>query len=237
MALAQSTEVVAVDASPKLVTLQGIRSATVAPDGLGFVALAYTASPDAISGDDFGDRDLSAGLGFGFGDPSRTVGLQFTASLLALDEDFGESGSLSVKLSRRLSAATVPTFAALSFDGLGEWGSLGIDRTASVALTAFPEVTAGGQSCPLMLTIGIEKNLDNSSEDPDFYAGVGIGLTRNFGASLAWTGDVVTLGGGFRIDGLDSVRFSASVYDLFDQEDDRSITLAASFFVSDLFGR
>jgi hypothetical protein len=238
-AQAQSTEVVAGDAGRKLVTLQGIRSATAAPDGLGFVALAYSLGPDTISvsGDDLGDRDLSAGLGFGLGDPARTVGVQVTANLLALDEGFGENGSVSVKLSRRLNTATVPSFLGLSFDGLGEWGSLGIDQTASIALTAFPQVTVSAQSYPLMLTIGVEKNLDDSSEDPRLYAGAGIGLTRNFGASLAWTGDVFTLGGALRIEGLDSMRFSASVYDVFDQEDDRSITLAASFFVSDLLGR
>ena len=55
-------------------------------------------------------------------------------------------------------------------------------------------------------------------------------------ASLAWTGEGVTVGGAFRVPGLDSMRFTASVNDVFDQADSRRITVSATIFVRDLLG-
>lgn len=219
----------------RLVTLQGIRSATVAPHGLGFASLALSGRTE----NDPEDGIASAlALGFGLGDAEETVGFQVSVGMSPVLEDFGASGSLSVKASRRIAAGAAPTYVGLSFDRLAGWGDAeGAEETASLSLTSFPRVMIGGEAYPLMLTLGAGTHQRDGGEEPGLYAGAGIGLTRNFGASLAWTGETVTLGTVFRVEGLDSMRFTASVDDLFDQEDSRRLTVAATFVVEDLFGR
>ena len=87
----------------KLVTLQGIRSATVAPSGLVFGSLGLTSRRDSL-GDFFDEGDGSIVLGFGLGDATKTVGVQVSASITSLTDSFGDSGSLSIKAARRWQA-------------------------------------------------------------------------------------------------------------------------------------
>lgn len=223
----------------KLVSIQGIRSATVAPQGLGFGALAVTSRSQGEGDEDFvDDPDGSLSFGFGVGDASETVGLQFSANLTSLSEGVGDSGSLSIKASREVSGLAVPTYVGLSVDRIAGWGEVeGYDPSTALAVTLFPQADFGGERYPLMVTAGLGSHVRNDQADPGVFLGAGIGLTPNFGTSLAWTGETVTLGSVFRIDGLDSARFGASIDDLLDQEDRRRVVLTATFFVEDLFGR
>lgn len=217
----------------KLVTLQGIRSATVAPAGLGFAALALSERADDDPEDGLAS---SLSFGLGFGDAARDVGVQATVSLSPVFDDFGESGSLGVKFARRLSGGASPTFVALSADRLAGWGDRSDDDpTATLAVTTFPRLTLGGDTYPVMLTVGAGTGIRDDGNEPGVYAGAGIGLSRNFGASLAWTGEDVTLGAVARIPALDSWRFTASVSDLLDEEEGRRFGVTATYVVQDLF--
>lgn len=218
----------------RLAALLGVQSATVAPQGFGFAALALTSLQEESG---WGSAEGTLAFGTGFGRATGGVGVQVTAYLANLSDGPGDSGSLSIKLAHRLDAAPVPTFVAVSVDGLAGWGDLDDEESASVIVTSFPEVTLGGSTYPLMVTLGAATDASDSQSEPGLFAGIGIGLTPNLGASLAWSGDYVTLGASFRVEGLDSVRFSATVQDVFDDQDERSVTLAATYFVDDLFGR
>ncbi|EYD76429.1 hypothetical protein Rumeso_01987 [Rubellimicrobium mesophilum DSM 19309] len=225
------------DDTSKLVSIQGIRSATVAPSGLAYGAVALTNRQQ--DGDEFVDGpEGSLSFGFGVGDASRTVGLQFSVNLTSLSDGVGESGSLSIKASRRLGGLRVPTYVGLSVDRLAGWGEAeDFDPSTSLAVTMFPRIEVGDESYPLMLTAGVGSDIVDDQSDPGVFLGAGVGLTHNLGASVAWTGETVSLGTVFRVDGLDSMRFGASVDDVFDQEDRRRLVLTATFFVDDLFGR
>lgn len=217
----------------RLVTLQGIRSATVAPAGLGYVALALSERADADTADGLAS---SLSFGTGFGDAARGVGVQLSASLSPAFGGLGESGSLGLKFGHRLATDT-PTFVALSLDRLGGWGERAdLAPTATLAITTFPKLRVGADAYPLMLTVGVESELGEEDADPVAYAGGGIGLTRNFGASLAWTGRDWTLGTVARVDGLDNWRFTASISDLLDQEDGRRLSVTATYVIQDLWG-
>jgi hypothetical protein len=221
----------------KLVSIQGLRSATVAPGGLAFGALALTSRSQG-GGGYVEDADGSLSFGLGLGDASETVGLQLSASLSSLSEGLGDSGSLSVKASREVRGLGVPAYVGLSVDRLAGWGELeGYDPTTSLVATLFPQVEMGGERYPLMLTAGLGSHVRDEQTEPGVFLGAGLGLTPNLGASLAWTGETVTLGTVFRVEGLDQVRFGASVDDLLDQEDRRRLVLTATFFADDLFGR
>lgn len=221
--------------SARLVTLQGIRAATVAPSGLGFAALALSSRRSGPGGY-IQDADGSSVVGFGLGDANKGVGLQVMANITSLKSSFGDSGHLSIKASRRMTAQT-PTFVGLSMDRLAGWGDAkGVKPAVSVQLTWFPQTEIAGQTYPLMMTIGAGSHLAHNGRDPAVFFGAGIGLSANFGASLAWTGDTVTLGSAFRVDGLRNVTFAANLDDAFDQNDSRRVGLSATWLIDGLFG-
>ncbi|SDI39452.1 hypothetical protein [Aliiruegeria lutimaris] len=100
-----------VKAYKKNMTLLGIPAATVAPDGLVFASLAWT---DRRNG--FGNNpDGSGAFGFGIGVGDDLFDLQFAAHITSLQDDFGDSGFLSVRASKRLDQGGIPTY-------LGLWG-------------------------------------------------------------------------------------------------------------------
>lgn len=221
----------------RLVGLLGIRSATVAPDGLAFGAVALTTLRREAEGVEDGSADGSIILGFGLGSAADAVGVQVTANIISLTDDFADSGSLGVKASREVGRGALPVYLGVAVDRIGGWGdSEDLDPSVSGMVTAFPQVDAGGRTLPLMVTLGAGTHLRNDFEDPGVFGGVGVGLTRNLGASAAWTGESVSVGAVFRVPGLDNMRFTASLDDAFDQVDARRVTVTATVFVRDLWG-
>lgn len=220
----------------RLVTLQGIKSATVAQSGLAFVSLGLASERNSLS--DFPD-DLNGTvvLGFGLGNVRDTVGVQVSANFTDLSDGFGNSGTLSVKAARQITGLDVPTFVGLSLDRLAGWGnSAALDTSTTLAVTMFPTAQIGGQSYPLMITAGYGTDILDHRREPGAYVGAGIGITENFGASVAWTGESVTVGTAFAFGALDNVRFSASVEDAFDQVGAQRLTLSATYYFNDIFG-
>lgn len=219
-----------------LVTLQGIKSATVAPGGLAFASLGLS-SRRAQLGSFFDDPDGSMVLGYGFGSAQDSVGVQVTANITSLTDAFGDSGNLAIKFSRHVGTPDLPLFAALSFDRLAPWGDGKLaDPSTTFSLTAFPRVPIGAQSVPMMVTVGYGSNVTDRRREPGAFVGIGMGISENLGASLAWTGESITLGTAFKFDGLDNLRFSASLDDVFDQVDGQRLTLSATYYFNDLFG-
>lgn len=224
------------EGSARLVTLQGIKSATVAQSGLAFASLGLASERGSLTTFPE-DGNGTVVLGFGLGNIRETVGVQISASLTSLNEGFGNSGTLSFKLARQITALETPTFVGLSLDRLAGWGNSAVlDESATLALTLFPTAQIGGQTYPLMVTAGYGTDVVNHRREPGAYAGVGIGITENFGASIAWTGESVTLGTAFKFEALDNLRFSASVEDAFDQVGGQRLTLSATYYFNDIFG-
>jgi len=227
----------AVYAQGKSVTLQGIQSATVAPSGLAFASVAGTTFNTQVQRIE-DNADLSGVFGFGTGNAEESVGFQFSANITSLFENFGNSGYISFKASHRIADFQTPTYFGISLDHLGQWGDNAEDYepTVAFAVTSFPDVTLGGEMFPLMLTAGAGTHIRTNGTEPGIFFGAGIGLTQNLGASMAWTGETVTLGSAFKFDGLESISFSANVDDLFNQQDSRRVTLSATWIIQDLFG-
>lgn len=226
-----------VSAQGKNVTLQGIQSATVAPSGLAFASVAGTSFNTQEQRVEDG-ADLSGVFGFGTGNAETSIGFQFSANITSIFENFGNSGYITFKASQRLAEHETPTYVGVVIDHLGQWGDYAEDYepTVAFAMTSFPDVSIGSEMFPLMLTIGAGSHVRDGGTEPGIFLGAGIGLTQNLGASIAWTGETVTLGSAFKFDGLENVSFSANVDDVFDQLDSRRITLSATWFTQDLFG-
>lgn len=220
--------------APKNVTLLGIPSATVAPHGLVFGSLSVSSDvPGPVT---HGDGSLA--LGFGLGSAEENVGLQVTSYFTNFSDSIGGSGYLAFSASRRVSAGSTPLYAGLSIGQVGGWGnSSALDPSATVTLTGFSALVGrDGEVWPLMFTLGGGSNIRNGETDPGLFAGVGIGLTEELGASVAWYGDHVNLGTSYRPQGTTNGYFTASLIDAFDQQDSRRAVVSFNLLLGNLFG-
>lgn len=235
LALLLAAGVAEAQEKPVYLRLIGIQSATVAPHGMGFAALSLT--NQRAPGDD--SNDGSAVVGFGLGNAEDRVGWQFTAHITSLTNEFGDSGYLSVKASKRLVAGESPVYGSLMFGQLANWGDANPrGETVAAAVTRFSWLNRGDpdRAMPMMMTFGVGNDLRNNNRDAGVFAGIGVGLTENLAASLAWTGESVTVGTGFRIEGLDNIGFALSVDDAFNQVDNRRLILSIGVTFDSLFG-
>ena len=213
---------------PKHMILAGISSATVAPGGLAFASLSGTnnAANDKTDG--------SLALGFGVGSAEDGVGLQFTAQITSLTDSFGDSGFIAVKASRRI-GGDIPLYVGLQVDHLLNWGDADdVDVSGKLSLTYFTAFTAGGQSFPLMLTVGGGNKISDLGQEPGFYAGIGVGLTEHIGTSLAYSGDYFELGLGVKAS--DNLLLTATLEDVFDQEDEQRVNFSVTYTWRNMFG-
>lgn len=221
-------------------TMTGIKSATTAPGGLAFVSGAWSSDRVNVSGGSgLIDRtDGSMSLGAGFGSAETGIGFQVTANITSLYDDFGDSGYLSFKASRRVTPeGQVPVYLGVSADNLVPWGdSSQNEESLDLIVSVFPTIQTASGPKPLMITLGAGTNIRNYGQDPGGYFGIGMGLTEHLAVSAAWTGDEVALGTGFRLDGLPNMHFTASLDDAFDQNDARRVTLQATWVTDKLFG-
>ena len=219
----------------RLATLQGVSSATVAPGGLGFVSLGWTNKGEF---DRFGRLELpsaSLAAGLGFGNAVRNVGVQTTAITTGFDEDPFESGFFELKASRMVADGGWRTFLGGGLTRLGGWGNAAfLDTEGFVALTSAGYLTFGAEAYPVLATVGYGTAVRDYVEGGG-YAGVGIGLTPNFGLSLAYDGDEVDLGSAFRIGALENVAISATFNDVLDNDKGRRVSVSLTYFLTDLF--
>ena len=222
------------DRPPLYATLIGVPLATGAPGGMGFASLSGTTRRNPGSS----DADGSAAIGLGFGNADSLVGVQVSAHITSLTDNLGDSGYLAMKLSRRIGAAATPTYVGLTIDHLVPWGDATVrDPGASVAVTRFSRLPgANGAVYPLILSLGAGTNLSEDQTRPGVFAGLGVGLTPAFGASLALNGDSVELGAAWRPPGLRNVALAVALSDALDWHDHRRVTLSVSYAMPGLFG-
>lgn len=226
-ALALTALSAAAQEPPNHLILNGIPSATAAPSGIGFVQISGTDNNhnDTVDG--------SIALGFGLGDAAAGIGVQTTLHLTSLS-DFGGSGYLSMKFSRAL---TDRLYGALEVSHLAGWGEAeDIDPNVSAVLSYFGLISVGGGSYPVILSAGFGERLrwDETEAKSAGFIGIGVGFSETFAGSLAYTGDDWEIGLGARVN--EALTLTASVEDVFDQNDARKVVLSANFAFH-LFGR
>ncbi len=224
-----------VRAFSKNVTLLGIPAATVAPDGLVFAAVAFTDQRERNGLVD--DWDGSAAFGFGIGVGDDLFDLQFTAHITSLEDDFGDSGFLGVRGSKRIDSGGIPTYLGLGVRNIAPWGDAEAndDLAYSGSITSFPVARIGGDVYPLMLTLGAGNKVRDLDREAGVFAGLGIGLHEYFGTSVAYNGDNVDLGASFRMPGLESVGFNVILNDAFDQDDRQRVVFSLNWIAKDVF--
>lgn len=216
---------------PRNVTMQGVGTGTVAPGGSAFLSLSGTTSEATDGGSE--DFDGSLSFGAGLGDVETSVGLQLSADITSVNpSDFADSGFFGLKIGSRLRAAAQPTYVAVSVNGAG-WGDAEDDPTrTALAATTYSSIGA----YPVMYTAGIGSHVRDGT-DPGGFAGFGIGLTEQLGASAAYDGSNFNLGLGVKLPGMPGASLSLTADDVFNENDARGVTASLSVLNTDLFGK
>ncbi|MFT5615095.1 MAG: hypothetical protein ACI8Q6_002378 [Granulosicoccus sp.] len=222
--------------TPKNLTLLSVTSATVAPSGLGFISLSLT-SKRVEAARTLDETDGSLAFGIGFGDAIDSVGVQLTAQITSLTDDFGDSGYFALNFSRQVAAGKAPIFIGAEVSSLASWGDAKDNPTSGkVMATWFPTLQFdSGTNIPLMITAGYGSHLKNGFADPAPYFGIGAGFTRNFGASVSWTGDTIDVGTAFLIDGWDNGNVTVEFNDVTNRQDRQRVSVTFNIFRSNLF--
>jgi hypothetical protein len=206
-------------------TLLGIPSATAAPAGVGYVALSGTRR-SAMNA----RTDGSMELGLGLGNAETGVGVQAKAVITSLTDDFGDSGYLGFKLSRRIATGKVPVYAGFEVDNLATWGeSSANDPSVSAIVTGFAAAPVAGGQIPVMFTLGAGSHVRDSGTQPGVFAGVGAGFTPHLGGSVAWAGEALSLGVSLRPPGGAPVVMNLTLDDATDRQDERRLSISVAW--------
>lgn len=220
-------------AQEKNLTLLGIPSATVAPAGVGYIALSGTDDNPVNQ-----NIDGSLEFGMGFGSAEESVGVQAKLVVTSLTDSLGDSGYLGFKLSRRIAAGDMPLYLGLEGDALGGWGEAdGNKPTVSVMLTGFMLAGRGENPMPVMYTIGAGNRVRDDNTSSGVFAGVGAGFNPYLGGSVAWTGDTLDLGLSVRPSLKAPFVVNFTLNDATDVEDERKLSLSAAWIFKTGFGQ
>lgn len=181
---------------PQRTVIMGIPSGFGATRGQAFVSFAMTNRRERGQQ---GDWDGSLALGIGLGDAQRGVGVTPVLEITSVTPyHFGSSGRIGVQFSRRFAlGGRWQGAASLGLQNLLTWGdSKVLDRewNLSVSTVRHADEMLG---IPVLVSAGYGSGVSRFGSDPGYYAGLGVGLRKNFGLSLAWYGDEAITGVSF----------------------------------------
>ncbi|WP_288365920.1 hypothetical protein [uncultured Marinobacter sp.] len=222
-------------APPPSVSTFGINSGFGLPGGSAFAAGALTDTRDRAGS----DADGSGALGFGFGDARDSIGADISIGIISVDpRDFGEDGNVNARIFRHLPGITAGGVSGVAVgvsNGL-RWGDAkDINRNYFISGSTIVNLRPDSGYTPLMLTAGYGTAIKNIERDPAAFAGVGVGLTSRFSASVSWGGDEWMAGVGIRPFLSHSAQITLGVGDATNRLDGRRWIITGSWFLEDLF--
>jgi hypothetical protein len=145
------------------------------------------------------DSDGVIGLGFGFGNPQKNIGLQLGVSLVDVSDPF-QDGAVNVKLHRRLPS---DFSIATGVQGIATWGET--DGGSSVyGVTTKRFVLQQDKSKPfseIYTSVGIgggqfrsENDIDNGIESVGIFGSLAVRVIEPINLITEWTGQDLTIG-------------------------------------------
>lgn len=222
-------------APPPSVSTFGINSGFGLPGGSAFAAGALTDNRDRAGS----DADGSGAIGVGFGDARDSIGADVSIGIISVDpRDFGEDGNVNARIFRQLPGITAGGVSgvALGVSNGVRWGDAkDIDRNYFISGSTIVNLRPDSGYTPLMLTAGYGTAVKNIERDPAAFAGVGVGLTSRFSASVSWGGDEWMAGLGIRPFLGHNAQITLGVGDATNRLDGRRWIITGSWFLEDLF--
>lgn len=209
----------------------GAASAIPAPGGSGYVALTVASPRGGVRGND-ADGNLSAG--YTIGSPFDSVSLTFGTNINSLTDNFGDSGNLSLSVSRAVNIGSDSvTFIGASAGKLAGWGDASDDdETLSVYVSHL--ATMGANQTPVQFTAGFGNQTTLSDDGAGsigegVFFGVGVGVTESLSVSLSGTETQLNVGATVAVPSVNGLSVSAGVYDVTDNADRQQFSLTFGY--------
>ena len=209
----------------------GVPSGSVAPVVTAFVSTSGTTSEGADGGN--GDLDGSLAFGLGIGELAG-IRAQVSASIASVSpDDFGDSGSLTVKLGTTLPTEGSDLLLGLAVSGLAGWGDAegGEIKTSAAVSSRNVVYLKSGSRLAYAWSFGVG---DKVAENDTFgaFGGVSVGVTPNFGVSTAYDARGVDVGASCLVPNANGLSLSVMANDVFDTDTALGITASAAYSLS-----
>jgi hypothetical protein len=205
--------------------------------GMSRGTLAFSGSYTDEGATSGNDDDGSIGMAIGLGDPNESIGVDLTMGILSTAlSDFGEDGTLGVKLHRRFGGLVDGgvSSVAVGVSRAARWGSA--DATDPNYYGAFSTLIPTPNGGPAtMVTVGYGSNADEGGTSEGIYGGVGVGWNQHLNTSVSWTSEQMIASVGFKPFLDRNFMLTVGMGDVTDEVDNRRFLLTAAWFVSDLF--
>lgn len=209
----------------------GVGGGSVAPRGMSFVSASGTSSNGTDGGN--GSFDGSLAFGVGLGDVSG-VSVAVSASINSVDPaDFGDSGSLALKFGTKLPRTSGSDISlGISVGGLAGWGDSkdGVVKTSVAASSRDVHYFGDGSRLAYAWSAGFG---DKTAAGDTFgaFGGLAVGMTPNFGVSVAYDGRGIDLGASFLVPDMAGLSLSVTFNDVTDTDAASGVTASLAYSI------
>lgn len=209
----------------------GVGGGSVAPRGMAFVSASGTSSNGTDGGSDSFDGSLAVGVGLG---DVAGVSVAVSASINSVNPaDFGDSGSLALKFGTTLPRSSGSDISlGLSVGGLAGWGDSkdGVVKTSVAASSRDVHYLSDGNRLAYAWSAGFG---DKTAAGDTFgaFGGLAVGMTPNFGVSVAYDGRGIDLGASFLVPDMPGLSLSVTFNDVTDTDTASGVTASLAYSV------
>lgn len=211
--------------------LFGVPSAVAPRNRTGFVGATYADPRGGVSGSG-SDGDVVGG--YSVGNPLDAVSVTFGVAFTGIDP-LGESGSFSIAVARLIGAGgRSATFIGASSSNLLAWGdSAARSELFSSYVSHLVGVKVGNLEVPVQISIGYGTDIKRSSDgngqlSDGIFGGFGVGLTKNFSASISATGSQINVGGTLSLSGT-NFSTTVGIFDVTNNTERRQFSISAAY--------
>ena len=153
--------------------------------------------------------DASMDIGFGFGDPIKSIGSEFTLGIISMasqdgESPFGKDGTFGIKLHKHLSKdSNLAT--SLGWANVIKWGEASTFDTYYLAISKIFDVSPKkANKFTSMITLGIgtgefrsKESIDDLSNDPNLFGSFGVQILPRVSIGSSWDGRGLNAGVNF----------------------------------------
>lgn len=181
------------------------------------------------------DVDGSFSVGFGLGDAVKTAGLEVSVNILSVGGqdpnfgDFGESGTVGLKLHRYLTSNTA---VAVGWSNAIKWGEAddNVETIYGVVTQRLDKVTVSlGLGSGSYRSKGARAAQEN---DPNFFGSVGYRFIPQASFISSWTGRALNVGASFAPFENTPIVINTIFTDVTDNMDDTGFSLTAGYSIN-----
>lgn len=156
---------------------------------------------------DGGRVDGSASVGFGLGDPVKSIGAEVNVNITSIggqNFDFGQSGGIGIKLHKYFSDGTAVAF---GWSNLVKWGEVNNAKDTFygvVTKSFYLQPNSTNNRLPLTVSLGVGTGsfrskgaIEADENSVNFFGSLGLRVSPQVSIVSSWTGNSLNIGSSF----------------------------------------